>query len=411
MYVTPFNLQVVALLFALLLVIVCYYTEVARKIRTLREAGSRLGENAVQKEESMPNRRVMMKALTGVAAGALFSGGVVKGAGQAAKDGAVTARREVRVGGKRVKVVDVHAHAAIPEVAEVVKRTPLERYGRVRGRTLGPDRIQELDKRGIDVQALDINTFWWYAADRDLAAKIVQVQDEGLSKWCAGHSDRFVAFTSPALQFPDLAAQQTEHAVKELGMRGVAIGGHVAGEPLSMPKYDPFWAKVQELGVMVFMHPNNAENVAKTGAFAGAGDLGNIIGNPLETDLFLTHLIFDGTLDRFPGLKVCGAHAGGYLPSYFGRTDVACQVRQNAECMNKKHPREYLHDQILADSMIFSPEGIRHLVAEMGPTQVVYGTDIPLVWPDTIDAILEAEIPDTQKEAVLGGNLAKLLKL
>jgi aminocarboxymuconate-semialdehyde decarboxylase len=90
---------------------------------------------------------------------------------------------------------------------------------------------------------------------------------------------------------------------------------------------------------------------------------------------------------------------------------VACDVRPNARCANKKHPREYLHDQILADSMVFSAEGVRHLVAEMGPSQVVYGTDMPYVWPDTIDAILEAEIPDAQKEAVLGGNLVKLLKL
>jgi aminocarboxymuconate-semialdehyde decarboxylase len=359
----------------------------------------------------MRNRREFIQTAAGFAAGTLLAGrAVVEGAPQAPQAGAGVTRREVRVGGKRVKVVDIHAHAGIAETADVVKGTPLERYGRSGGR-LGPDRIQELDKRGIDVQALDINTFWWYAADRDLATKIVEVQDAGLAKWCAAHPDRFVAFTSPALQFPDLAARQIEHAVKGLGMRGVAIGGHVAGEPLSMPKYDPFWAKVQELGVMVFMHPNNAENVAKMDALAGAGDLGNVIGNPLETDLFLTHLIFDGTLDRFPGLKVCGAHAGGYLPSYFGRTDVACDVRPNAKCVNKKHPREYLHDQIMADSMVFSPEGIRHLVAEMGPTQVVYGTDIPFVWPDTIDAILGAEIPDAQKEAILGGNLVKLLKL
>jgi aminocarboxymuconate-semialdehyde decarboxylase len=125
----------------------------------------------------------------------------------------------------------------------------------------------------------------------------------------------------------------------------------------------------------------------------------------------LAHLIFDGTLDRFPTLKVCGAHAGGYLPSYLGRTDVACDVRQNAMCVNKRHPREYLDVQILADSKVFTPEGVRHLVMEMGPSQVVYGTDIPLVWPDTIDAILDAQIPDAQKEAVLGGNLVKLLKL
>jgi len=359
----------------------------------------------------MRNRREFIQTMAGASAGTLLIGRGLVEAAPPPQAGAPLTRREVRVGGKHVKVVDVHAHAAIAEVADVLKGTPLERYARGGGRALGPDRIQELDKRGIDVQALDINTFWWYGADRELAAKIVQVHDNGLSKWCAAHPDRFVAFTSPALQFPEMAAQQAERAVKELGMRGIAIGGHVAGEPLSMPKYDPFWAKAEELGVIVFMHPNNAENVAKTDAFAGAGDLGNIIGNPLETGLFLSHLIFDGTLDRFPRLKICGAHAGGYLPSYFGRTDVACDVRQNAKCVNKKRPREYLHDQILADSMVFSAEGIRHLVAEMGPTQVVYGTDIPLVWPDTIDAILQAEIPDTQKEAILGGNMVKLLKL
>ena len=352
----------------------------------------------------MRNRREFLQA-AGVAAGAALAGSKLL-------DAQAPGRRIVQVGGKRVKVIDAHAHASIAEVTEVIKGTPLERFARGGGRPLGPDRIEELDKRGIDIQALDINTFWWYGtADRELATKIVRVHDDGLAAFVKSHPDRFVAFSSPALQFPDLAAQQIEHAVKNLGMKGVAVGGHVDGEPLSMPKYDVFWAKVQELGVMVFMHPNNAENVVKKDGLAGVGDLGNIIGNPLETGVFLTHLIFDGTLDKFPGLRVCGAHAGGYLPSYFGRTDVACYVRQNAKCVNKKHPREYLHEQILADSMVFSPEAIRHLVAEMGATQVVYGTDIPLVWPDTIDSILQAEITDAQKEMILGGNLTKLLKL
>lgn len=344
----------------------------------------------------MPNRREFLQSV----GGALLAAGAVSAQG---------ARREVRVGGKRVKVVDIHAHANFPEVAEVIKDGPLKRFAR--GQPLGPDRIRELDKRGIDVQVVEVNTFWWYQADRDLAAKIVQVHDEGLAKWCEAHADRFVAFTSPALQFPDLAVEQLDHAVKGLKMRGVAIGGHVNGEPLSMPKYDPFWAKVQDLGVLVFMHPNNSENIAKPGSLEGGGGLENVIGNPLETTLFLSHLMFEGTLDRFPGLKICAAHGGGYLPSYLGRTDVACDVRPNAKCVNKKKPHEYLRDQILADSMVFSPEGIRHLVAEMGPNQVVYGTDMPFVWPDTVDAILTADIPDAQKEAILGGNLVKLLRL
>jgi aminocarboxymuconate-semialdehyde decarboxylase len=159
------------------------------------------------------------------------------------------------------------------------------------------------------------------------------------------------------------------------------------------------------------MHPNNAENVTKEGGLKGRGDLGNIIGNPLETSLFLSHMIYDGTLDRFPNLKLCAAHAGGYMPSYLGRTEVACDVRQNAGCLNKKKPSEYLKQQIYVDSMVFSPEGVRHLVAEVGASQIVYGTDIPLVWPDTIDAILGAQITDAEKEAILGGNLTKLLRL
>ena len=362
----------------------------------------------------MRNRRefinVLAGGLAGGAVGALVGGAAVPDAAAQTPQSGAGARREVRVGGKRVKVVDIHAHATFPEVADVIKDGPLARFARG-ARALGPDRVQELDKRGIDVQVVEVNTFWWYQADRDLATKIVETHDAGLAKWCAAHADRFVAFTSPALQFPELAAEQLEHAVKQLGMRGTAIGGHANGEPLSMPKFDPFWAKAQELGVLVFMHPNNSENIAKPGALEGAGDLGNVIGNPLETTLFLSHLIFAGTLDRFPGLKICAAHAGGYLPSYLGRTEVACDVRQNAKCVNKKKPHEYLRDQILADSMVFSPEGIRHLVAEMGPGQVVYGTDMPFLWPDTVDAILEAQIPDAQKEAILGGNLVKLLRL
>ncbi|HUA17182.1 MAG TPA: amidohydrolase family protein [Bryobacteraceae bacterium] len=357
--------------------------------------------------EVRSKRRNRREFLRNLAAGAMVGAAFRNASAQ--EPGGAAARREVRVGGKRVKVVDVHAHANFPEVADVVKDGPLARFAR--GRPLGPDRLRELDKRGIDVQALSVNVYWWYEADRDLAAKIIQTHDEGLAKWCAAHPDRFVGLSSPALQFPDLAAEQLEHAIKQLGMRGASVGGSVNGEPLSLPKYDPFWAKAQELGALVFMHPNNAETIVKPDALHGAGDLGNVIGNPFETTLFLSHLIFDGTLDRFPGLKVCGAHAGGYLPSYMGRVDVACDVRPNAKCANKKKPREYFHEQILADSMIFSAEGIRHMVAEMGPSQIVYGTDMPFVWPDTVDAILEAEIPDAQKEAILGGNLVKLLRL
>jgi aminocarboxymuconate-semialdehyde decarboxylase len=268
-----------------------------------------------------------------------------------------------------------------------------------------------MDARGIDIAALSVNRYWWYEANRQQARDIVRINDEQLTEWCAAHPDRFVALTSPALQFPDLAAEQLEYAVRELGHRGASIGGHAQNEIPSSPKFDVFWAKVEELGVPVFMHPNNAFNLIAEGRLAGAGGLNNIVGNPLETTVFLSRMIFDGTLDRFPGIKVCAAHGGGYLPSYLGRSEVAC-ARNNANCQNQKNPSDYLKSQILVDTMVFSEEGLRHLVAETGVSQVVYGSDMPFDWPDTIDLIVESpSLNNAEKMAILGGNLIELLKL
>jgi aminocarboxymuconate-semialdehyde decarboxylase len=295
--------------------------------------------------------------------------------------------------GRRITTVDIHAHCVFPEVADLIAGTPLEGVGFAPWQALGAGRLEEMDSRGVDYQALSINRYWWYAADRNLATRIV-------------------GLTSVALQFPDLAAEQLEYAVSELGIRGASIGGHVEGEVPSSERFDPFWAKAQELDVPVFMHPGGAPNVVRDDGLEGRGDLGNIIGNPLETTVFLSHMIFDGTLDRFPNLKVVGAHGGGFLPSYLGRTEVACDVRNNANCLNTKKPSEYLRDQVLADSMVFSEEGLRHLVAEMGASQVVYGTDVPFNWPDTLDLILDSpSLSDADKEAIAGGNLIRLLRI
>ncbi len=363
----------------------------------------------------MPNRRDFLKIAGGATAGMFVTGRGFADAALQTPQTTPVKRREVFIGGRRVKVVDMHAHCVVPEVWDVVKDTSLASSAGNRARgpnVMGPERLKSLDERGIDVQVLSINGFWFYGADRDLASKIVKVHDEKLSEWCKAHSDRYVALSSVALQFPDLAAEQLEHAVKELGMRGAAIGGHVQGEDLSGPKFDPFWAKAQELGVVVFMHPQGAENVIRKDGLKGRGDLGNVIGNPLETTVFLTRMMFDGTLDRFPGLKICAAHGGGYLPSYLGRTEVACKMRPNADCANKKLPSDYLKKNIMVDTIVISEEGLRHLVAEVGVGQVVYGTDEPFIWPLTLDIILNAPfLNDAEKEAILGGNLVKLLRL
>ncbi len=351
----------------------------------------------------MFNRRTFLRSSGSLAAGLALAGSPAQLLAES--------RKEIFVAGKRVKVIDIHAHCLFPEVATIIAGTAMESADLSAFLALSPKRIDEMDTRGIDIAALSVNRFWWYAADRDRAAKIVQLHDQGLADWCQQYPERFVALSSPALQFPELAATQLEYAVNELGHKGASIGGHVQGVVPTDAMYDPFWAKAEELGVPVFVHPDNATNLIKPGSLDGAGGLLNVIGNPLETAVFLTRMILEGTLDRFPGLKIVAAHGGGYLPSYLGRTEVACD-RNGANCANKKSPSDYLKDQIITDTMVFSTEGLRHLVAETGASQVVYGSDMPFTWPDTISLVTDAAfLTDAEKVAILSGNLIRLLKI
>jgi aminocarboxymuconate-semialdehyde decarboxylase len=168
-------------------------------------------------------------------------------------------RRQVTLGGRRIKVVDGHAHCVIP-VQHITRGTSLEKMGGGAGNNLlGPERLQIMDQQGVDVQALTINNFWWYAAsDVELARRINLEQNEGLAKWVAQHPDRFVATAAVSLQHPELAAEQLRDGVKRLGLRGASIGCHVNGDDLSLPKFDPFWAAAAELGVPVFTATSSA---------------------------------------------------------------------------------------------------------------------------------------------------------
>ena len=224
-----------------------------------------------------------------------------------------------------------------------------------------------------------------------------------------------MALASVALQFPELAAQQMEDAIEALGMRGAAIGGTVEGQELSDPKFDPFWAKAEELQALIFMHPQ--DSAVATGIAArvqGNGFLDNVIGNPLETTIFLSHLIFEGTLDRFPNLKICAAHGGGYLPSYSGRMDQGCLTSSHAvlEDPRRSAPANILR-QLYFDAMVFTPEGLRHLIAVCGVGQL--GSEAIIPSPGRshpVDKILEAPgLSDADREAILGGTMRKLLKI
>jgi aminocarboxymuconate-semialdehyde decarboxylase len=318
-------------------------------------------------------------------------------------------RREVVVAGKRVKTVDIHAHCCVPTAMAVIKH-PLEAPGLLMEDT--STRLSAMDSQGIDVECLSINPFWYRAA-KDEAAEVIRLQNEALVEFCARQPDRFVGFATAALQHPELAAEQVEHAVKKLGFRGVGVGGSVAGQELADPKFHPFWKKCEELGVLVFMHPLGTRELEPSGRLGGSGLLTNTIGNPLETTIALSHLIFEGTLDRFPGLKICAAHGGGFLPSYANRSDAVIRTFPNrVGSLPKKTPTAYLRDgQLFFDTIVFTPEALRHLIAETGADKIMIGTDYPFPWTSTeVDLVLSTPgLSDDERIAILGGTAQKLM--
>jgi aminocarboxymuconate-semialdehyde decarboxylase len=379
----------------------------------------------------MPNRREFLKGVSRTAAGIFFSGCccaessfgfALEPRQNAAPPVARRKPREVVVGGRRVKVVDIHAHVRVPEAWDLVKDR-IGREGRPGDATqASPDNpsnmhndvekhLADLDEMGIDVQALSINPFWYWA-DEDLARKIIQLQNEKIAEFCSAHPNRFAGLGSVALQHPSLAAEQMEDGVKKLGMRGFAIGGSVNGDDLSDPKFHPFWAKAEELQTLIFIHPQAAGTPIDEKRLKGNGFLDNVVGHPLETTLALTHLIQDGTLDLFPRLKICAAHGGGYLPSYSSRNDQCLIAFPNLCKPLKKPPTEYLK-QLYFDSVLFTPEDMRHLIAVVGPSQVVVGTDYPTLWNRTpVDRILAIPgLKDEERISIFGNTAAKLLKM
>jgi aminocarboxymuconate-semialdehyde decarboxylase len=315
-------------------------------------------------------------------------------------------RREVVVNVRRVRTVDVHAHCGVPAAMALMGLKPAPSLLM----SHPADRLRAMDEQGIDVEALSINPYW-YGADRDLARELIRIQNEALAEACAANPERFVAFASIALQHPDLAVEQLEEGVKRYGLRGAGLGGSVNGQELADPKFHPFWAKAEQLGVLVFIHPQGTAELEGTSRLQGNGVLTNTIGNPLETTIALSHLIFEGTLDRFPGLKICAAHGGGYLPSYAARSDaILTTFPERCTGTLKKKPTEYLR-QLYFDSIVFTAEALRHLVAETGAGQVVMGTDYPYPWTKTsVDHILSTPgLRDDERVAMLGGTAAKLL--
>ena len=278
-------------------------------------------------------------------------------------------------------------------------------------------RLAMMEKGKIAMAALDPSTnLLGYDLRGEHAESWCRVYNQCVSEFLKKYPGRFTAMAAVPIQEPARAAKVLEHAILELGFRGAYIATNVNHRYYESEDCDPFWAKAEELGVLVLMHPENPAGTELMGSFG----LRLVCGNPADTTLSLGILIFSGVFDRFPNLKLCTCHGGGFFPYHVGRFDreflTGKQATRRADRPNsplcRSKPSAYLKN-LYFDTLVYDTETLEFLRRKVGAEHLMLGTDFPYVLGDCqgVDKIASLPCSEGEKTMILEGNARKLLKL
>jgi aminocarboxymuconate-semialdehyde decarboxylase len=345
---------------------------------------------------------------------------------------ATASRTIARSRSGKTKVVDLHCHYLNPEVnaksahlnaaqhdPSVVFADQLTRDTNVKQmKTRAPkltgvtERLKDMDRMGVDIQAVCPAPFhFFYFTEPDTGAELARQVNEGIAKIVADTPDRFVGLGSVPLQDAQLAVRELDYAVKELGLRGVEICTNVNGKNLADPSLglEKFFARCEELGIVIFMHPLGYTQADRLTHHY----FNNVIGNPLDSTVAVSDLIFSGVMARHPRLKIVVAHGGGYIAHYWARMDHAWRARPDCRTVIKRRPSSYL-EKFYFDTITFDAEMLSRLIRRFGADHVVLGTDYPYDMGEEDPLGLVAQVkrlPKAERDLVVGGNAARLLKI
>jgi aminocarboxymuconate-semialdehyde decarboxylase len=271
-------------------------------------------------------------------------------------------------------------------------------------------RLEDMERMGVDVQVLSVAPpQFYYWADPGLGRRLARMQNEHLATLVSGHPDRFAGLGTVPLQDVDVAIAELDHAVTELGLRGVEICTNVNGTDLDDARYRAFFAKADDLDVVVLLHPHGFTHGERLMDYY----LTNVIGNPLESTLAVTRLIHGGVLEELPALKLCVVHGGGYLPFYASRMDHAWHQRPEGRHHIPHPPSTYLR-RIFVDCLVYDEAHLAFLVQQLGADRVVVGTDYPydMGFYDPVGLVEKTpSLSDGDRRKILGGTAASLLNL
>ncbi len=324
-------------------------------------------------------------------------------------------------------VIDIHAHLNVPEAGRMMKAAAERGEVGAAAKNQGgigitgersanekvlsePEwRIKDMAKMGVDFAAISPGApKGFYEADAELAQNVTRFVNDHAAAVVKAHPDHFVSMAIVPFQHVELAIRETERA-KSLGLKAVRIPCDIAGMELSDPKLEPYWDAVEKLGLPIYIHPQGFSHPQRFKAFY----MSNVVSNPLETTLAISHLIHAGVPKRHPKIKFYGAHGGGFFPFYLGRFDHAWKTRAENRVHIDQPPSSYI-DSFYFDTVVFRPQQIRHLVDLVGAEHVMLGTDSPYDMGETdpvglVDQV--AGLSKAERELILKGSALKLLNM
>ncbi len=272
------------------------------------------------------------------------------------------------------------------------------------------DHIKVMDQGQVQIATLEANTnSLGYRLNGEQGETWSKLYNECVNDLVRKRPDRFVGMATVPVQDPVRAAKTLEHAVTQLGFRGAFIGTNVNGQYYNSKNFDRFWAKAQDLDVIVVIHP---EHIAGAERMTEYG-LNAVCGNPADSTLCLGYMLYSGVFDRFPNLKVCALHGGGFLPYHLGRFDKEFETGKAVRPAQATKPPSAYMKNLYFDTLVYDIDTLEYLKAKVGADRLMLGTDYPYTLGDWfgVEKINALKCSETEKEAILETNAQRLLKL
>ncbi|MFN0300227.1 MAG: amidohydrolase family protein [Burkholderiales bacterium] len=267
-------------------------------------------------------------------------------------------------------------------------------------------RLAGMDRQGVDVHALSLTTPMVYFAPASFGLALAQCYNDACAAAHQKHPKRLYGLAQLPMQDPALALKELERAARLPGIKGLYLATNINGNDLDDKSYWDIYAKVEELGWTIFLHPVDTVGKERMTKFY----LRNLCGNPYDTGIAAAHIIFGGVLDAFPKLGFNLPHAGGTFPALIGRWDHGTKMRPELKHM-KRLPSEYLR-RFTYDTIGHSDTINMNLVRMVGADRVTLGSDycfdMGLEHPhDTVESL--TALSDADRDFILGKNAARLL--